>query len=596
MRALIALAFLAGGLIAQTPDADSKGVIRGVVTDSNGLPVSGVLVRAYPGGEPRTLRAGRNTMLMVGSAPSSTTTDEAGKYALTNLAPATYSLKTGRDPESSTYRRINVEAGKEVTLDIVVPANPAISGQVLDQNGDPEVDAGVWLLKSEFEDGMLRQIAIEPKFTGEDGSYAFTSDIEPNRRYYLLVDRGLPKNLDLEKRPPIEVPTYYPSATRMDLAAPVILQPGENRQKVDIKIASAPFYCVAGKIPDAAEFEIREAPLVGTRLVRLRGSVDEHGKYRVCGLSPGQYRLSTQHAATEFTVLSSDLENVALSTDLAHLRVKAEWDDPSSAPTTPKLDARAEAELRKIAGLLGMSEPVSNEDLIRLGARVIQPDPNDTALNDALERDQDREADRGYLAGLFAAGNFLLHVTLNGGAGTGVEAAFSVAVPSEFVLRDGIPPGDYTLDFQVFGKITTYPKEVAYNDVKLTDDMVRLAPGATGTLHLVMATDVSTIAVAVKDAQDNPVPGASVVLIPESVTTAAALARLTVRGQADQSGSYASPALAPGKYRVVATTQTVRWSVPEDLEKVLLAMLQAKSVEVAPKAKLEVTAEPVPIY
>lgn len=90
--------------------------------------------------------------------------------------------------------------------------------------------------------------------------------------------------------------------------------------------------------------------------------------------------------------------------------------------------------------------------------------------------------------------------------------------------------------------------------------------------------------------------GALLVLLPDSSSTVPALSRLAVRGRADQSGSYTSPPLMPAKYRVLATTQTIRWNVPEDLEKVLLAMLQAKSVEVAPKAKAHVAVEPVAIY
>jgi hypothetical protein len=172
----------------------------------------------------------------------------------------------------------------------------------------------------------------------------------------------------------------------------------------------------------------------------------------------------------------------------------------------------------------------------------------------------------------------------------------SLAVPSDVVLRDGLAPGDYALDFVELGQVTTYPKEMAYNDTKLSDRTLRIAPGASGTLHLVMASDVSTVAVSIKDALENPVTGATVILIPESVTAAPALARLAVHGNADQNGKYTSPPLAPGKYRALATTQTVRWGVPEDLEKVLLAMYQAKDIDVAPKSAAQITVEPVVIY
>ena len=593
MRGAVILVLLAAVLAAQSTEPETKGTIRGVVKDSNGLPVASVAVEAYKaGGEPQFMRLPHGAVGM-STAPARTITDEAGKYVLTGLAPATYSLKTDRDSESTTYRRIGVAAGADVTLDIVVPAKPAIAGRVLDENGDPVVGGPVWLIRPEYVAGILRNNVSGPQVTGADGSYQFESDLEASRRYYLFVDREVPKELDLEKRPPIEAPTYYPSARRMDLAAPVILQSGEARRKVDIKIAAAPFYCAAGKIQGAADFEIHEAPLAGTRLVRLRGRPDEHGNYRACGLSPGEYRLSGGHAAVDFTILSADLEHVDLVTDLAHLSVKAEWDDPSSPPARPKLGERAEDALRKMAAALGMNEP-AEDDLIRLGARIVRNQPDDAALQGAMAQIPGGfDNERGYLTGVFSFGNFLLNMNLSGAE---ADTAVLLAVPSEVRMREGLPPGDYAIDFPSMGNMTAYPKEMTYNDIKIADGILRLAPGSAGTLHLVMATDVATVAVTVKDALDNPVSGASVVLIPESVTTAPALSRLAVRGQADQNGSYTSPSLAPGKYRVLATTQTIRWDVPEDLDKVVLAAFQAKSVDVAPKSKAAVTVESSLVY
>jgi hypothetical protein len=107
----------------------------------------------------------------------------------------------------------------------------------------------------------------------------------------------------------------------MDLATAVILQPGEYRSQVDIKIASAPFFCVDGKIHPSRDFAIQEAGLVGAVSARVRSSSGSEGTYHVCGLAPGQYRLSTENASTEFSVLGSDLQHVDLSADPVQLRL-----------------------------------------------------------------------------------------------------------------------------------------------------------------------------------------------------------------------------------------------------------------------------------
>ena len=90
-------------------------------------------------------------------------------------------------------------------------------------------------------------------------------------------------------------------------------------------------------------------------------------------------------------------------------------------------------------------------------------------------------------------------------------------------------------------------------------------------------------------------PNATVVAVPDWVTTVAALSRVPSHGKADQNGNYTFRSLRPGKYRVLATPQSVRWDAPEDLEKVLLVMFQAKGVELESKATLQVTLAPVPI-
>ena len=76
----------------------------------------------------------------------------------------------------------------------------------------------------------------------------------------------------------------------------------------------------------------------------------------------------------------------------------------------------------------------------------------------------------------------------------------------------------------------------------------------------------------------------------------AALNRVRTLGKTDQNGDFNLKSLAPGKYRVLATSQPVRWDVPEDLEKVLLLMFQAKVVEVDGNGSPKVSLVPVPIY
>ena len=124
-------------------------------------------------------------MLMMGSAPASPITDEA-RLRISRRPLARSGLNVIRIQHVAANQGRG-RTGRQARYRGACDA--AIFGHVLDQNGDSQVDAGVWLLQSEYELGILRQTVIGPKFAGEDGSYAFTSDLEPNRRYYLLADR-----------------------------------------------------------------------------------------------------------------------------------------------------------------------------------------------------------------------------------------------------------------------------------------------------------------------------------------------------------------------------------------------------------------------
>jgi len=576
MRCLVAFLLLTGILATQEPKPKAEATISGVVKDTNGAAVLEISVSASLNYDPGTLKMLDREAIRVAASGINSATDESGRYSLKVPAPATYSVRTERDPAP---KNVHVDVDQEVTLDFVVPANSVISGRVVDQNDEPAVDAFVWLLKSAYERGALKQIVIGPKVTLEDGSYSFDTGLEANRRYYVLVDRDPPPDIvraaaaDLAERAPIEVPTYYPSATRLDAATGVILQPGETRQQVDIKIATAPFYCVEGKIqlsgkPAAADFAVVETSLAGTRLARMRTDAGADGTYHVCGLSPGSYQLSAPGGLTEFSISNSDLQHVNVSLDVAYPRLQIDWDSEAADQEFPVLNAQALASLRKLSGFMGQDSP-SDGELKKLAMQLQQAAAakrGDADLEDAVMRMQ-AEPDFGSQMGN-------LTITLTPPSERVRVCLASAASNFCFPIQDSVPSGEYSVDIQAPGDSSV--KEMTYNGLKLTDSILRIPPAGSGTLHVVMAPGNSTLTAAVADTDGIAVPNATVIAVPDWVTTVAALSRVPSHGKADQNGNYTFRSLRPGKYRVLATPQSVRWDAPEDLEKVLLVMFQGE--------------------
>jgi hypothetical protein len=128
----------------------------------------------------------------------------------------------------------------------------------------------------------------------------------------------------------------------------------------------------------------------------------------------------------------------------------------------------------------------------------------------------------------------------------------SAVRPFPFSLSGVIAAGEYALDFRIYGDVAAYPKAIFFDGVKVTDGRLRIAPGSQSTLRVVMALDVASLAVAVNDADGNRVPGATVAVFPDWVTTAAALSQFATRGVADQNGDFNAARLPPGKYRLLS--------------------------------------------
>jgi hypothetical protein len=138
-----------------------------------------------------------------------------------------------------------------------------------------------------------------------------------------------------------------------------------------------------------------------------------------------------------------------------------------------------------------------------------------------------------------------------------------------------------------------YLKDVTYGDRSVLYEPLR--PGtATGeaTLRVILARDGGKISTKVADKDGNPVADVNVVILPESAASEAALAARMVSGQADQNGAWSSAQLAPGKYYVLATQGPVLKS-PEIVNKLWLARSKAKEVDLAPGASAQVTLSPL---
>jgi hypothetical protein len=511
MRVCVSLVLLASTLPAQT-------VLRGTVRDMAGVPLGAVQVSARMDGTAIILRR---------------VTQGNGEYVFTLLAGA-YSVTTDLAPDKY---HIEVAAGEEAVLDLAAPASATISGRVLDDDRQPVKGAHVWLLTPEYRRGFLHYVQVMV-YADAKGAYTFSGRVESNRRYYVLAARpadGLsPPDIAMEDRRPIQVPTYYPSSAQFDGASPIVLQTGEQRSGVDIKLTAAPYYCVDGKIGDKG-FTIEETT---AGMANARGRAGPDGVYRSCGLPAGSYRLVTEDGAVEFTVGNADVHGVALSLPPAHLRLQSDWTTPDF--DTPDLDAGA-AEISAI-----------EQSLMR------------TRLSGNPFVAQDRT--------LTAHQTIVLLTNASAGRDVYLRAAAG---------EMEVPAGEYVVIANLNGRGAD---EIWYNGVRLLDPVLRVTPGVAGTLRVAASPSTSALHVTIADGSD-----AVAIVVPDYVMSTGQLARLAIHG----GNNFKLP---PGKYRVLASAQAIRWNVPDDLEKLLPAMWQGELVDLDGQTPVRITVTPVTIY
>ncbi|WP_069650614.1 carboxypeptidase-like regulatory domain-containing protein [Caloranaerobacter ferrireducens] len=160
------------------------GSITGTVTDPNGDPIEGALVKV--------LDKDHNPLYH-------TLTDAYGKYDISNIIPASelhvYAIKQGY--LLAETQAIAIAAGQTVALDIVMQPDPdasnsAIAGHVVDIDDNPVSNLQATLIRMEND----QEIVVVSTITNEYGQYAFVN--LPIGNYFVRLSGLGYKTTDVE--------------------------------------------------------------------------------------------------------------------------------------------------------------------------------------------------------------------------------------------------------------------------------------------------------------------------------------------------------------------------------------------------------------
>lgn len=491
-------ACLIAGLQASAQTQPQPGSIEGRVVNSvTGDPVRKATLNLY--------RVGTRNNEPIVAAP-----DANGNFAFRDVEPGGYRLEA----DGPNYIRLNygarssdwpavvlrVTAGHALS-GLVLKIAPAsvISGRITDDAGDPMPNLVVAAYRSAFRDGKRSWTQVSGVQTNDRGEYRLTRLQAGTYRVAvsdLQIGIGLaaPPSGPLPDKPETgNVLTFFGNTADPARAAAIDVGMGEDRRGTDIRVVKAPTLRIRGKVTGLPEDKIvmalamRKNTLDAGSIGAGVGMVQQKdGLFEIRGLTPGSYLVMVR-PATEITSGSAAAKVVEL--------------------TDHHLD-NVEIVMGKAADLKGNLQ-VAGGKMSDLREPVVRLMMLDYSLPESPEG---KPAENG-----------------------------------AFTIRNVIG-GRYRLSVSGLAE-DTYLKSAKLSGHEIDPYGFELDEGASGSLDVAVSRTAARISGTVNDADDKPLAGAIVTLVP--VGGRNSLAR-TATSESD--GAYHLDSVAPGKYRLVAWT------------------------------------------
>jgi len=559
VRDLLICVTVLGVASAQTPTATSPTLNRSVsgAVKARG---TGTPLADYEVSTDITITSTENGVTSSTSKEVKTTTDKNGSYQLSDLPPGQYRIGVRHPQHFGTQlsKRVTL-AGQDLEhLDFSLAVDAAVSGRVIDENKEPVPGLSVFLVSKEYYLGEVGYFVKATGRTNDRGEYTIARGLEAGRSYLVLAEKRalslpahseVPINPNLRRRVPMR--TWYPNSPGSDGAAAVTLRSGERREGVDIEVRKSPSYCVDGSIQTptggtAMRFSIEPqtassgtSSTGGTFMAAPAATTAPDGKFRICDLYPGNYRLTVNQ---------------------------------------PILGA---AQLPQTFGIATIS--VSDRDIHDFKVMAVPgiPMAGEVVL------------DGGEPATPITVKASVVLRSLKRAPYSGEESSARVDVPGAFSF-----PGLFLDDYSVRTMVNSpglYIKDVEYGGHSVMYQSIRPGSslGETG-LRVTIGQDGAKVGVRVVDKDGNPVPDMRIAIMPAEIRSEGMLASKLVSGLSDQAGQYTSGTLAPGKYYVAASGESVDATV-DSIEKVWRSRTRFKEIDLAPSRTTQVTLEPVKI-
>lgn len=492
---------------------------------------------AGPGGSRGALRLVRSAQ-----------TDDQGYYEIRELPPGKYTItasKTGFVDATFGQRRplrpgtpLELADGQQIkNVSFSLPRGSVITGQILDEDGEPIARTAVTVMRYQYQNGQRRLVPAGSDQTDDRGMYRVYG-LPPGDYFVSAVSRLLMRPMErlLQAMAPPDAeegalgyaPTFYPGVTTPPDATRVSVALGQELGGVDFQLQLVPMARVSGTVLDAGG-----SPLAGGNVIlvsdhaesvslgsTIAGRVRPDGTFTIDNVPPGRYMLWARSRPNRDESANFAVHTLAVGgMDLNSLMVTlAPGATVSGSIGFDASTAQAPADLSRF----------------RITMPALDPVPFGGNQNSRVAED----------------GAFEL---------TGVPAG-------RRAIRVQNAPAPWSL------------KSVIVNGRDVTDEPIEVRSAQQITLVQVVFTDrVATLAGTITDQRNQPALGYTVILFSTDSTTWRPQSRTIMAVQPDQTGSYSFRGMPPGAYFLAAVDDVEQgeWYDP-----VFLQQLQPGAVRI----------------
>lgn len=505
---------------------------------------------------------------------TSVNTNDKGNFEFANLPPGSYyvlATHTGMIMKGARVAGmlIHVEAGQSPNLILVMLPGGAITGRVLNEEGEPMQNISVAAMQYIYTE-TGRRLGEAKRATSDDkGEYRLFS-LKPGS-YLLMADTtrtsfedggatGIAIGSSLDTGAPkqdqkIYAPTYYQNESSPEQASPIVLKPGEETQ-ANFALVRVSGHHISGKLSGVPAPKSGDKPeqfrafvtamKQGSQFPAGMAVVGKDSTFDLGPVAPGKYKIRAIHSGSEGAVTGSK-EVVVSSTDVtgANLSLHA-----GSTQVRGVIRAEGESKL-DYTKLFVVLIPIADSD-------------NQSEFVDMAEG--------------FENGSGYSEVAKDGSFKLDLEPS---SKPYQVVLS-ARGPG---LEDWFTSKILFAGKDVVESGLKITDAEQR-------TVEVIVSDKGAMIEGTVLDGEKKPFPNAEVIALPSDPKLRRRYALLQ-KTTADQQGHFKLRGVRPGEYIAFALEDPREQPFMEDpFLKQNSAQVQTMKAEAGAKQKLELQVIP----